>query len=72
MDGHTVSANLDLTQQLGNDWQVNDTGDFNADGNADIVWRHADGTTKIFFMDGAFVTDSANTSVFVDHTWHMI
>jgi hypothetical protein len=72
MDGHTAAANLDLTQQLDKNWKFEDTGDFNADGNADIVWRHGDGTTKIFFMDGAVVTDSANTSVFVDNTWDLI
>jgi hypothetical protein len=67
-----VTANANLSQQLDNSWKVEDTGDFNADGNADIAWRHADGTVKIFFMDGATVTDSANTSRFVDTTWELI
>jgi hypothetical protein len=44
----------------------------NRKANADIVWRHADGTVKIFFMDGAVVTDSANTSAFVDNTWDLV
>jgi len=67
-----VAAELDLTQQLDNNWKFEDTGDFDADGNADIVWRHADGTVKIFFMDGAVVDSSANTSVSVDNTWELV
>jgi hypothetical protein len=36
----------------GTDWQVAGVGDFNADGGADILWRHDTGVVTIWLMDG--------------------
>lgn len=33
-------------------WQVQGVGDFNADGRADIVWRHTSGQVALWFLDG--------------------
>jgi len=35
-------------------WQIVDTGDFNGDGDVDILWRHqASGQNVVWFMDNA-------------------
>jgi len=33
-------------------WTIVRLGDFNGDGRSDIIWRHSDGTTAIWLMDG--------------------
>jgi hypothetical protein len=39
-----------------NDWKIQGSGDFDGDGQADILWRHDTGQTAIWFMrDGARV-----------------
>jgi hypothetical protein len=39
-------------------FQIRETGDFDGDGDSDILWRHAEGLTVIWEMqDGAFVTN---------------
>jgi Big-like domain-containing protein/VCBS repeat protein len=43
--------------------------DFNADGRADILWRHNNGTSNIFLMDGATVIGGSNLSQQVDTNW---
>jgi ELWxxDGT repeat protein len=37
---------------LGKEWGLEGFGDFNGDGETDILWRHIDGTTRIWLMDG--------------------
>ena len=36
----------------GQSWRVEGTGDYNGDGNADILWRNNDGTPAIWEMNG--------------------
>ena len=33
-------------------WEIEGTGDFNGDGNSDILWQNDDGTPVIWTMDG--------------------
>jgi hypothetical protein len=44
-------------------------GDFNADANSDILWRHVTGTTNIFLMNGATVLTDGNISRQADNSW---
>jgi len=39
-------------------WSVVGTGDFNGDGNSDILWRDTSGNTAIWFMNGASVAST--------------
>jgi hypothetical protein len=34
-------------------WQIRGVGDINGDGKSDIVWRHTDGNTGVWLLDGA-------------------
>jgi len=36
-------------------WTIAGTGDFDGDGTADLLWRHADGSNYAWFMDGPTV-----------------
>ncbi len=36
-------------------WQIKGSGDFNGDGNSDILWQGSDGTPAIWLMDGTNV-----------------
>ena len=40
----------------GTSWDAVGTGDFNADGKADILWQNTDGTPAIWMMDGTTLT----------------
>ena len=51
------------SQQVDNSWQVAGIGDYNGDGEADILWQQAStGSTYIWEMNGASVTSGALTS----------
>ena len=53
MDGTTaVSAGAIGSFNPGPSWHVKDDGDFNGDGNSDILWQSTDGTPAIWLMDG--------------------
>src|SRR5262249_29420715 len=39
---------------VGQEWQVQGVGDFNADGRSDIVWRSSWGAVSIWLMNGAW------------------
>ena len=51
MSGVTVVGG-DFLSNPGPGWQVAGTGDFDGDGNADILWQNADGTPAIWLMNG--------------------
>lgn len=55
---------------VGPDWKIQHVGDFNADGQADIVWRHDSGVVVIWTMAGAFyIGESAHLPM--DTSWEL-
>jgi hypothetical protein len=51
---------------------VQGIGDFNGDGKSDILWRNAGtGQTAVWFMNGAVVTSSSNTSAQATVGWQV-
>ena len=60
MNGTQVVSGLDLGNVPAN-WTIAETGDFNGDGNSDILWRDTAGDVAIWFMNG---TQVVSTSVF--------
>ena len=41
-------------------WTIVGVGDFNSDGNADLVWQHAEGSVGVWLMTGSDVTSTPN------------
>ena len=55
MDGQTRKSNFSLSpgRVADKNWQIQGTGDFDADGQPDILWRHTDGSLRLWLMDGS-------------------
>lgn len=54
-----LRSNLSLgTRSL--DWQVAGTGDFDGDGQGDILWRNTNGQVEIWFMSDSYVVWTSN------------
>lgn len=61
---------LNVTVGLQSD--VSFTGDFNADGKADLFWRNDSGSIAIWSMNGAQVTDGSQVNAAPDASWHAV
>lgn len=55
--------------QADNAWQVQQTGDYNGDGKSDILWRHDNGSTFIWLMNGTGEVGSGFTSAQNSTEW---
>jgi hypothetical protein len=69
MDGATKLADVNLNA-IPTDWHIQGTGDHNGDGNADIVWRHDNGTTVLWEMDGATKLADVNLNT-ISNDWQI-
>ena len=49
-------------------WSLVETGDYNGDGKADILWRDTSGNTAIWFMVSASVSSAASVGA-ISTTW---
>jgi hypothetical protein len=58
MDGFEVSGSdfLPFGPTLDTSWQPGGLGDFDGDGKTDVLWRGADGSMRVWLMDGPFVS----------------
>ena len=66
--GVTVSGSFVGTATT--DWKISGTGDFNGDGNADILWRNDNGGVAEWQMNGSTVLSAGSTSLpFADPSW---
>ena len=59
--------------QIDNGWQIVGTGDFNADGRTDILWRNSSGllTDWLAQSNGGFYGNSSNFLGQLDTSWHV-
>jgi len=82
MNGATISASQAPTMNGAAvtpdaSWSIAGIGDFDGDGNADVLWRGADGSVTVWLMNGASIT-SGNAVTFngaavsVDASWHVV
>jgi hypothetical protein len=55
-------------------WQIMGTGDYNNDGNVDILWRYngAGGYNVIWYMNGVNWTGSAELIPVADLNWRIV
>ena len=58
-------------------WSVAGIGDFNHDGNSDILWRNTSGTLNEWLMNGSTITSSGaitfgGSAIAPDASWHVV
>ena len=72
MNGATALQTAKLATGTDPNWRVISIADFDGDGKADILWRHAaSGSNSIWFMNG--VTQRAGGALLaVDPTWSIV
>jgi len=66
--GQNIDGNL---RGVSTDWVVEADGDFNGDGKADIVWRHATGINYIWLMDGVNTLSEGDLNNVGDVQWQI-
>ena len=73
-NGGFVSNDANAWTVLPTSWRVDGTGDFNGDGNDDILWRRSDGAfTEWLGQDnGGFVSNDANAFRNLPNSWQVV
>jgi subtilisin-like proprotein convertase family protein len=67
----TVSAGYRDLAQVGDIWQIAGTGDFDGDGDSDILWRHRDGPVVTWEMeDGQH--DANHSIAYAPNGWEIV
>jgi hypothetical protein len=74
MDGTTFVSEAVFSQVADTNWRIDGTGDFNGDGETDILWRYYgtgayQGLNDIWFMDGTTFVSEAVFSQVLDTNW---
>jgi len=67
MDGTSISGTRS-PGAVGTDWTIVGVGDFNADGKADILWRHSSGVVYLWLMDGTSISGTGSAGS-ADSRW---
>ncbi len=77
MSGATILSQLALATpdgqvvRPGSDWQIQGTGDFNADGQSDILWRNTNGTVQLWLISGNTILSRPNLPVVPGSDWQI-
>jgi hypothetical protein len=73
-NGGFVSNDVNAWSVLPTSWRVDGTGDFNGDGNDDILWRRSDGAfTEWLGQDnGGFISNDANAFHNLPNIWQVV
>ena len=73
MNGANWTGNAELTPVDDLTWQIVGTGDFNRDGNIDILWRNAvSGANIVWFMNGTNWVSSSTLLGVSDPNWTIV
>ena len=60
--GVALGFDFDLPGPTGSGWKIVGVGDFDGDGNPDILWQNTDGTPGIWFLNGTRVVQMTGLS----------
>jgi RHS repeat-associated protein len=73
MDGATclgwAAVSPDVTDPT---WRIVGVGDFNGDGNPDLLWRHAAGGNYVWYMNGTTETSGVYLPAEADAQWRVV
>jgi hypothetical protein len=82
MNGTTIASSGDLTFggpaiKPDASWSVAGIGDFNGDGNSDVLWHNANGSLNEWLMNGTTITASDSitfngATLAPDASWHLV
>ena len=82
MNGSAITGGGDLTSggaavRPDATWSIAGIGDFNGDGNSDILWRNSNGSLNLWQMNGTTITSggavtSGGVAVSPDASWHVV
>ena len=72
MNGLNVLSGANVGFNPGAAWQVHGSGDFDADGKADIAWQNTDGTPAVWLMNGLSMVSGANVGFNPGAAWHVV
>jgi hypothetical protein len=76
MNGTSLLEEAVFSQVMDTDWKIVGTGDFNADGMTDILWRNhgtgpLQGVNDIWYMNGTTFVSEAVFSLVLDTAWEI-
>jgi hypothetical protein len=74
MNGPTLTGAASLPSVSDVNWQIVGTGDFNGDGQVDILWRYngPGGYNAVWYMNGAMLTGAASLPSVSDLSWQIV
>jgi hypothetical protein len=74
MNGATLTGAASLPSVSDLNWQIVGTGDFNGDGQVDILWRYngSGGANAVWYMNGATLTGGASLPSVSDLNWQIV
>jgi hypothetical protein len=74
MNGATLTGGASLPSVSDLNWQIVGTGDFNADGQVDILWRYngSGGANAVWYMNGATLAGAASLPSVSDLNWQIV
>jgi hypothetical protein len=74
MDNASWAGSVELIQVGDSTWQIAGTGDYDGDGNIDILWRYngPGGYNYIWYMDGVTWTGGGDLLPVADLTWRIV
>ena len=73
MNGATIDSSVGVNTVASVDWQVVGNGDYNGDGNADILWRNsASGVNWMYLMNGNTIISSVGVDTVAGAAWAVV
>jgi hypothetical protein len=73
MNGTDLSEGVFITPVADLNWDIGGTGDFDSDGQTDILWRNgATGENAVWLMNGTNLTQGVLTTPVADLNWQIV